>query len=198
MSAVSLGSEYERQDQGESMIFAAAAWICYLSLVTVADQLEPGSVIAALTRFGGVLCVFAALVAFYLAMPKSLSVPKTSVVVLGTLGLAWHLLGVTEIMAVRPEIQAFFGSLLVSQLMYAIALLSFAYCLHRHPHFPSWLAFGMACDGPAWLTFYWFQAHYSEITSTRYAIMLPFLLIEALTGWFFIRNGIRMRRVMVF
>lgn len=192
-----LGSSHDKRDQGRCMIFSAVAWFTYLVLITVADFIPKTSLFAPLTRLGSVLCMITVIVSMFGALPRFLSLAKNLIAIFGLAGCLFQTLAIMDLLSTQPEISGFFNTVIVSQILYNLALFPFAYCIYRHPMFPRWLGIAMVFDGVFWVIFYWLMASNAFLSPWGYLIMVPFLAIELTTGVLYIRNGLQLSRTAV-
>lgn len=190
-----LGTVHEGRDQGRSMLLTAFAWTLYLILVSIADASWSSSMLSALTRFASVWCFIVASLIFLNAMPHYLHIPARMTVVLAVLGAAVQLSGVLELMQRVPDFVQFEATFYIAQLIYAIALFPFAYCIRLHPLFPRWLALGLALDGFFWIAYYWASINHFAYTFFEVLAWGPSMIIEILAGIYFIRAAIQLTRM---
>lgn len=195
-----LGTTFDRRDQGQAMLYSAFGWLIYMVLVTIADinwprDVSPALMISALARFGSIVAFVAAVLAFTRTMPESLKLPTWTTAALALLGGAIQLSGVFELMKRLPDLGDFTGTFLIAQLVYAVALFPFSYCLWKHPMFPRWLAVALAIDGLFWICYY--IANITDFAYLFFEILAwgPSMLIEFAVGIFFVRVGITLSRM---
>ncbi|QGU01733.1 hypothetical protein CKALI_04270 [Corynebacterium kalinowskii] len=190
-----LGTVYEGRDQGRSMILASSAWFLYIVWVSIADASWSSSMVSALTRFASLWFFVSACLIFLGAMPRYLRVPTRLTVVIALIGAVVQLSGVLKLFQRVPNFGEFEATFYIAQLIYALAVFPFAYCLKNHPLFPKWLALALTLDAVFWIAYYWASVNNFAYLIFEILAWGPSLIIEVLTGFYFVRAGLRLSRM---
>lgn len=98
-------------------------------------------------------------------------------------------------MARLPDFGEFTATFFVAQLIYAFALFPFAYCLLKHPLFPTWLAVCLFLDGVFWIAYYWANVNKFAYLLSEALAWGPSFIIESLVGLWFIRAGLTLKKL---
>lgn len=190
-----LGTVYEGRDQGRSMLLASFAWFLYIVWVSIADANWSSSMVSALTRFASICCFVTACLIFLGAMPRYLRVPTRLTVIIALTGAVVQLSGVSELFQLVPNFGEFEATFYIAQLIYALAMFPFAYCVMNHPLFPKWLAIALFIDGVFWIAYYWASVNNFAYLTFEILAWGPSLMIEVLAGFYFIRAGFRLTKM---
>lgn len=189
MSESSLGTVFQRRDQGQSMIFAATGWCFYLVLNSKADLDWSASLVSAIARLGAIFAFFGATVAFLGSMPGFLKVPARLTFLIAFVGGVLQFISIQGLFQIIPDFSSFVETFLIGQFVFSLALFPFAYCLYKHPMFPRWLGIALAVDGVFW-SIYCLTYPYEIINHILQMLAWgPFLLIEILVGVYYFYVG---------
>lgn len=188
-----LGSVFDIRDQGQAMQYTAWGWLAALPLFGIANISATDSVAAAICRLGGLLVYIFTLLAFFASMPRYLRHAKYFCSVLTVMAFLLQFNGVFHVMAISPQINEFFTSILMAQFLYILVAATVGYCFFRHPLFPHWLAFGMVIDSWFWTAFYWLKATGNPSAIIQDFGGIPMTALEIAIGICLYRNG----RIMI-
>lgn len=188
-----LGDPYELVDQSRGMFVAGASLLGFAFFHACADFVDSGSIISALTRFAGIACAFAIVIAVQFALPRSMSKLKMSIIILGSIGCIAQFMGVNRLMQAQAEVSIFFSFHVLSQVFYTLTLITFGICVFKHRHMPNWMVFALLFAEIVWSVHYFNMINDSAPALVSMVAWGPGILAELVAFAGFIIAGRRMK-----
>lgn len=154
LKPVELGDRYEVENQGLAGILAGLSFFGYAVFIDIADATETESVVSALARFVGMCFVIAIAITVQYAFPKAMRPQKLMMAGLCGVGMLADFRAVHHIMRPIAQVMEMYTMLHISKISYIAVLVISAYCLARHPRYPTWIRPTLVPLTTCWMFYY--------------------------------------------
>lgn len=178
LNPVEIGDDYQMEDQGLAGTLAGLSFFGYAVFIGIADATDTGSIVSALSRFTGMMFALAIGITVLYAFPKSLRIQKIAMTLFCLFGVIAQFLAVSQLMRPVAQVMAMYGLLHISKVCYIAVLVVFAYCLAKHPYYPTWIGPSLVILTTFWMFYYTDIENGTPRTWLKYVVWGPCYLME--------------------